>query len=165
VVKRRSLNKADCPVARSLDTIGDWWSLLIVRDAIDGVRRFSDFQWRLGVSKGILAARLRNLVTLGVLDTASASDGSAYQEYILTRKGRDLFAVVVALRQWGEHHCFAPGERHSVLIDNYTGQRVGSLELRSTTGRVLTASETTVEKVAKPISPPRKRAQRRRGQQ
>ena len=66
MVKRTSLSEADCPVARSLDIIGDWWSLLIVRDAIDGVRRFSEFQKGLGVSKGILAARLRDLVTHGI---------------------------------------------------------------------------------------------------
>jgi DNA-binding HxlR family transcriptional regulator len=165
VVKRTSLNKANCPVARSLDAIGDWWSLLIVRDAIDGMRRFNDFQKGLGVSKGILATRLRSLVALGVLETAPAADGSAYREYLLTKKGRDLFPVVVALRQWGEHHCFAPGEPHSVLIDNYTGQRVGTLELRSSTGRVLTALETSVERVTKPTSPRRSRARRRRDQQ
>src|SRR5215475_492106 len=116
MVKRTSLEDANCPVARSLDAIGDWWSLLIIRDAIDGVRRFSDFQKGLGVSKGILATRLRNLVALGILEMASASDGSAYQEYVLTRKGRDLFLVVVALRQWGEQHCFTRGEPHSVLV-------------------------------------------------
>jgi DNA-binding HxlR family transcriptional regulator len=162
VVKRRSLDKAECPVARSLDAIGDWWSLLIIRDAIDGVRRFGDFQRGLGVSKGILARRLRNLVALGVLERAPACDGSAYHEYVLTKKGGDLFPAVVALRQWGERHCFVPGEPHSVLIDNYTGHRVGSLELRSKTGRVLAASDTTVQKVIKPTVPARKRTQRRR---
>ena len=68
MVKRTSLSEADCPVARSLDIIGDWWSLLIVRDAVDGVRRFSEFQKGLGVSKGILASRLRDLVTHGILN-------------------------------------------------------------------------------------------------
>src|SRR6516164_9531680 len=143
MVKRTSLKKADCPVARSLDAIGDWWSLLIVRDAFDGVRRFGGFQKSLGVSKGILARRLRELVALDILATAPAADGSTYQEYLLTDKGRDLFPVVVGLRQWGEHHCFGPGEAHSVLIDTYAGRPVGPLELRSKTGRVLTASETT----------------------
>lgn len=160
MVKRKSFERADCPVARSLNAVGDWWSLLIVRDAIDGVRRFSDFQKGLAVSKGILATRLRNLVALGILETAPACDGSAYQDYVLTTKGRDLFLVMVALRQWGEQHCFTHGEPHSVLIDNYTGHRVGQLELRSTTGRILTASETTVRKVMKPASPSRRRARR-----
>lgn len=145
-MKRTSFEKSNCPVARSLDAVGDWWSLLIVRDAFDGVRRFSDFQKSLGVSKGILATRLRQLVTLGVLETAPASDGSAYEEYVLTKKGTDLFVVIVGLRQWGEKHCFRAGEPHSVLVENDTGHRVGRLELRSNTGGVLTASETTVKK-------------------
>jgi DNA-binding HxlR family transcriptional regulator len=147
VVKRVSLADADCPVARSLDAIGDWWSLLIVRDALDGVRRFSEFQKGLGVSKGILAARLRELVARGILETAPASDGSAYQEYRLASKGRDLFPIVVGLRQWGEAHCFRRGEPHSVLVDRATGQPIGPLEVRSAKGRILTAPETEVKKV------------------
>lgn len=147
MVKRTSFEGADCPVARSLDLIGDWWSLLIVRDAFDGVRRFGDFQKGLGVSKGILAARLRELVAHGVLVTMPASDGSAYQDYVLTEKGRDLFPVIVALRQWGEAHCFRAGEPRSTLVENETGQPVGRLELRSRKGRTLTPSETTVRKV------------------
>ena len=110
MVRRTSLNDADCPVARALDAIGDWWSLLIVRDAFDCVTRFNEFQKGLGVSKGILATRLQNLTALGILETAPAADGSAYQEYILTSKGRDLFPVVVGLRQWGEDYCFAADE-------------------------------------------------------
>ena len=149
-MKRLSLGKADCPVARALDAIGDWWSLLIVRDAFDGLRRFGEFQESLGVAKGILATRLRHLVDLGILATAPASDGSAYQEYVVTKKGRDLFLVIVSLRQWGEDHCFEPGEAHSTLLDNQGGQPVGRLALRSKTGKVLTSLETSVRKVADP---------------
>ena len=147
MVKRTSFEEADCPVARSLDLIGDWWSLLIVRDAFDGVRRFSDFQKGLGISKGILAARLRELVAHGVLAATTAADGGAYQDYVLTGKGRDLFPVIVALRQWGEDHCFLPGEPHSTLVENETGKRVRRLELRSRSGRPLTSVDTTVRKV------------------
>lgn len=147
MVRRVSLADAACPVARCLDAIGDWWSLLIVRDALDGVRRFSEFQRGLRVSKGILAARLRDLVALGILETAPASDGSAYQEYLLTDKGRDLFPVVVGLRQWGEAHCFARGEPHSVLVERTTGQPVSRLEIRSSTERALTVSDTEVRKL------------------
>ena len=86
MVKRTRLQEDVCPVARSLDVIGDWWSLLIVRDALSGVRRFSEFQRSLVVAMGMLAARLRDLVAEGVLETAPASDGSAYQEYVLTPK-------------------------------------------------------------------------------
>lgn len=161
MVRRTSLEDADCPVARCLDAIGDWWSLLIVRDAMDGIRRFSEFQKNLGVSKGILSARLRDLVALGILRTVPATDGSAYQEYVLTRKGQDLFPVLVGLRQWGEDYCFRPGEPHSVLIENETGQPVQRLDLRSRTGRSLMASDTTVRKVAGSV-PARKRPARLR---
>ncbi|OYU74580.1 MAG: transcriptional regulator, partial [Alphaproteobacteria bacterium PA3] len=77
--------------------MGDWWSLLIVRDALDGVRRFGEFQRSLGVAKNILSARLRALQAQGVLEQVPASDGSAFLEYQLTPKGRDLFEVVVSL--------------------------------------------------------------------
>ena len=87
----------DCPIARALDAIGDWWSLLIIRDALLGRRRFGEFQKSLGLAKNILTVRLRALVDRGILAMAPASDGSAYQEYVLTPKGRGLFPVLVAL--------------------------------------------------------------------
>lgn len=96
---------AICPVARFLDAIGDRWSLLIVRDAFDGSRRFGDFQRELGVARNILTDRLRRLVDAGVLELQPASDGSSYQEYVLTAAGEQLFPVVVAMRQWGEKTC------------------------------------------------------------
>ncbi|WP_426434301.1 winged helix-turn-helix transcriptional regulator [Bradyrhizobium genosp. P] len=146
-MKRTGFAKAECPVARALDAIGDWWSLLIVRDAFDGLRRFGDFQKNLGIAKGMLTARLRKLVEFDVLEVVPASDGSAYQEYALTKRGRDLFPVVVSLRQWGEAHLFARGEAHSVLLDQ-AGQPVGRLMLPSKAGRALTWSDTSVRKVA-----------------
>lgn len=147
VLKRTSLTQAECPVARSLDAIGDWWSLLIVRDAFDGISRFGEFRRSLGIAKGMLTARLRDLVDCGVLETAPASDGSAYQDYLLTEKGRALFPVVVALRQWGQDHLYAPGEQHSVLVDVATGSPVEKLELRSADGKALGWSDTRVRKV------------------
>src|SRR6185369_13899736 len=116
-MKRTSFAKDKCPVARSVEAVGDWWSLLIVRDAFDGSRRFGEFQRSLGVAKNILTARLRTLVAGGVLESVPASDGSAYREYVLTPKGKALFPVIVALRQWGEEYFFAPGEAHSRLVD------------------------------------------------
>lgn len=148
MAKRTRFKDADCPVARALEAVGERWSLLIVRDAFDGVRRFSEFQQSLGISRGILATRLRRLVALGILQPSPAS-GIAYQEYTLTEKGRALFPVVVGLRQWGEDHCFAPGELHSELVDARTGQTVGRLRVRSKAGRALTDADTTVKKVAR----------------
>jgi DNA-binding HxlR family transcriptional regulator len=82
--------------------VGDWWSLLIVRDAFAGRRRFGEFQRGLGIAKNILTDRLRRLAADGVLEQVPTSDGSAFMEYVLTEKGRGLFLVVVALGQWGE---------------------------------------------------------------
>ncbi|UMP04087.1 helix-turn-helix domain-containing protein [Amycolatopsis sp. EV170708-02-1] len=146
MVKRTTFDEASCPVARSVDTIGDWWSLLIVRDAFDGVRRFGEFQRSLGVAKNILSARLRALVGHGVLDVVPASDGSAYSEYVLTPKGRDLFPVIVALRQWGEAHFFAEGEPRSELVDRDGGLALRGLEVRASDGRVVGPEDTVVVK-------------------
>lgn len=146
-MRRTSLEDAECPVARSLDVIGDWWSLLIVRDAFDGVRRFGAFQKGLGIARGMLTARLQALLDAGVLELAPASDGTAYQEYVLTPKGQNLFPVIVALRQWGEDHLYRKGERRSALVDTTRGNPVPRLEVRSADGRRLAWTDTRVEKV------------------
>jgi DNA-binding HxlR family transcriptional regulator len=148
MVKRTSHREARCPVARPLDAIGDQWSLLIVRDAFDGLRRFGEFQKNLGLAKNILSARLRNLVDHGILDTIPASDGSAYQEYVLTEKGRGLFTLLVALRQWGEDFFFPPAEEHVLLVDRKRGMPVRRLEVRSQDSRVLGSEDTVVRRVA-----------------
>jgi DNA-binding HxlR family transcriptional regulator len=148
MVKRTSLADADCPVARSLDVIGDWWSLLIVRDAFDGLRRFGEFQKSLGLAKNILTTRLRSLVAHGILELAPASDGSAFQEYVLTAKGRDLFYVVAGLRQWGADHFFKPGEARTKLVDKAQGKPIQRLEVRAKDGRVLSPDETVVRKAS-----------------
>ncbi|MER6398937.1 winged helix-turn-helix transcriptional regulator [Kitasatospora sp. NPDC059973] len=148
MVARTRFDDSDCPVARSVDAIGDWWSLLIVRDAFDGSRRFGEFQRSLGVAKNILTTRLRALVAGGVLESVPASDGSAYREYVLTSKGRSLFPVIVALRQWGEQNFFAPGEPHSQLVDRSQGRPLRPLEVLSADGQRLEPDDTTVHKVS-----------------
>jgi DNA-binding HxlR family transcriptional regulator len=136
-MKRKCLESSDCPIARTLDVIGDWWSLLIVRDAFLGTRRFSEFHKCLGLAKNILCARLQKLVAHGILATAPAADGSAYQEYRLTEKGRSLYTVLIALRQWGENNLFNNGELDLELVDRESGRPVKPLELRSQDGRLL----------------------------
>ncbi|MDR0261237.1 MAG: helix-turn-helix transcriptional regulator [Comamonas sp.] len=136
-----------CPVARALEAIGDRWSLLIVRDAFDGVQRFGDLQRNLGMARNILSDRLRKLVDAGVLQTQPASDGSAYQEYALTAKGLGLFPVVVALRQWGEDQLFAPGEAHSSLVEKASGQPVARMQPKTADGQVLAPDAAMVRKL------------------
>lgn len=146
--RRKSSTDEPCPVARSAGVIGDRWSLLIVRDAFDGMRRFGDFQRSLGVARNILSDRLRKLVEAGVLETQAASDGSAYQEYVLTAQGESLFPLVVALRQWGEQHLFKRGERHSVLIDRRTGKPIPFMAPTAKDGTVLAPAVVEVRKVS-----------------
>ncbi|MEK9968336.1 MAG: helix-turn-helix domain-containing protein [Ferrovibrio sp.] len=143
-MRRTSLSDAECPIARSLDTVGDWWSLLIVRDAMFGRRRFNEFQKSLGMARNILSARLRDLVTAGILETTAAADGSPYKDYVLTRKGWDLFPVLVALRQWGEAHQFGGDPCPSELLDRANGDPVRKLELRAADGRLLDAADTMI---------------------
>lgn len=142
-----ALSSAPCPVARTVDLIGDRWSLLIVRDAFDGMRRFSDFQRSLGVARNILTDRLYRLVEAGILAREDAADGSAYQHYVLTPQGQSLFPVVVALRQWGEQHLFAAGEPHSQLIDRRTGKPLLPLRVQGKDGMAVSPEDTEVRKV------------------
>ncbi|MBO1907536.1 helix-turn-helix transcriptional regulator [Microvirga sp. 3-52] len=146
MVKRKSLQGDYCPSARSLDVIGDWWSLLIVRDAFDGMTRFGEFQKSLGIAKNILSDRLRTLTERGILKVVPSSGGGAHQEYRLTAMGRDLFPVMVALRQWGEQYLFEPGEKHSRLVERETGQAV-RLEVRTEDGRPVGPEESVILKV------------------
>src|ERR1700761_5102729 len=145
MVKRTSFAGDACPIARSLDAIGDWWSLLIIREALFGLVRFGEFQSKLGMAKNILSARLRSMVDHGILETAPASDGSAYQEYVLTAKGRGLFPILVALRQWSEEFDATPEEIGTVLVDRESGRPVRKLELHSRDGRLLSLGDTTLK--------------------
>jgi len=131
----------ECPVARTLEAIGDRWSLMIIRDAFDDIRRFSEFQKSLGVAKNILASRLKTLVQVGVFEVCPASDGSAYKEYVLTDKGREIFPLVVSMRQWGERFLFEAGETRSVLLDKASGEPLMPIEVCSASGQRLGPSD------------------------
>ena len=145
MVKRTSFAGDSCPIARSLEAIGDWWSLLIIREAFFGLRRFGEFQAKLGMAKNILSVRLRALVDHGILETAPASDGSAYSEYVLTPKGRGVFPILVALRQWSEEFDERPQEIATILVDRDKGHPVRKLELRAADGRLLSQGDTMLK--------------------
>ena len=147
MAKRKSMQDDACPVARALDLVGDRWSLLLVRDAFEGIRRFSDFQRNLGVARNILSDRLATLVAAGVLAVQPASDGTSYQEYVLTPRGERLFPLVVALRQWGEQQLFGPGEAHSQLLTAATGQPLAPMLPCDATGQVVQSHHTFVKKL------------------
>ncbi|MFI6801847.1 winged helix-turn-helix transcriptional regulator [Streptosporangium canum] len=135
-----------CPVARTVDLIGDRWSLLIIRDAMDGATSFTEFHQRLGIARNILTDRLRKLVEHGILDKSAAADGRRHT-YRLTEAGQDLFTAVVALRQWGERHAFAPDEPHSILVDDQ-GRELPELHPLGQDGTPLSAEASHVRKTA-----------------
>lgn len=136
-MQRKSFEADKCPVARTLEVIGEWWTILIIRDAFAGISRFRDFQQNLGIAKNILSARLRKLVDDGILEIVPASDGTEYHEYRLTPKGRSLYIVLVAIRQWGQNNLFTEGENPAQLVDRRSGAPVQDLKVRADTGRVL----------------------------
>ncbi|WP_233588315.1 helix-turn-helix domain-containing protein [Herminiimonas sp. KBW02] len=142
-----TLQAEPCPVARALDVIGDRWSLLIVRNAFDGMGRFGDFQKGLGIAKNILSDRLHKLQLQGILEAVPATDGSAYQDYVLTAKGEALFTLIVSLRQWGEEYLFDKNEPRSLLLEKQSGKAIPKMEARSANGRKLNASNTLVRKI------------------
>jgi DNA-binding HxlR family transcriptional regulator len=141
MARQQLLAESECPVARTLEAIGDRWVLMIIRDAFDDVRRFSEFQKRLGLAKNILTVKLKLLVELGIFDIQPASDGSAYKEYVLTERGRAVFPIVVSMRQWGERYLFNAGESYSVLLDNESSEPVETIAVRSRTGKGLTPAD------------------------
>jgi DNA-binding HxlR family transcriptional regulator len=155
-MRRTSLGDAICPIARALDEIGDWWTMLIVRDAFQGKRRFSEFQASLGLAKNILSARLKTLVGNGILQKQPAPDGSAHGEYHLTEKGRRLRLVLIAVRQWGEDNLFADGEPMMLALDSQH-RPIARLQLLNEEGKRLEPGEIVVSRGRKgnprPLAP------------
>lgn len=141
MARQQLLAQSECPVARTLEAIGDRWVLMIIRDAFDDVRRFSEFQKRLGLAKNILTVKLKRLVELGVFEIQPASDGTAYKEYVLTEMGRAVFPIVISMRQWGERYLFSKGESYSVLLDNDHAEPVETIAVRSRAGKVLSPAD------------------------
>jgi DNA-binding HxlR family transcriptional regulator len=103
-----SLADWNCSIARTLDVIGEWWTLLIIRDAFRGTRRFDDFQASLGLARSVLTARLAKLTGNGILERRAYSEHPPRYEYQLTAKGRSLFPVIVALVGWGDQWAATP---------------------------------------------------------
>ncbi|MFV2197842.1 winged helix-turn-helix transcriptional regulator [Nocardiopsis sp. LOL_012] len=101
-MRRASFADMNCSIAQALEVIGPWWTPLIIRDALMGVTRFDHFQSRLGIARNVLTQRLDHLVTHGVLEAVPYQDRPPRYDYRLTDKGRDLWTVLTALRQWGD---------------------------------------------------------------
>ncbi|MDY6797265.1 MAG: helix-turn-helix domain-containing protein [Pseudomonadota bacterium] len=141
---RKRFDDSRCSVARALDEVGDWWSLLIVLQAMYGTRRFVDFQRELGIARNILCDRLERLVSNKVLRKVDMGEHGSRFEYRLTDKGRDLFPVVIALRQWGDKWNPAPDGRALDLCDRASGRPVGTMQVQDADGLPLTIRDVFV---------------------
>ena len=121
---RHRFTRENCSVARALEILGDWWTLLVVREAFLGTRRFADFAEHLDISKNILTRRLAHLVEHGVLARVDAGVHGPRFEYVLTPMGKDLATVMTAVRQWGDRWIFGPGKEPMLVVDRRTGRPV-----------------------------------------
>lgn len=119
-MQNKSFKSMQCPVAQSLDRIGEWWSILILRDAMRGVSRFDDFQKSLGIGTATLARRLDSLVEAGLLEKRQYQERPSRFEYVLTACGEDFRPVLWSLISWGNRH-FAPDGPSLVIVDTETG--------------------------------------------
>ncbi|MDZ3991923.1 helix-turn-helix domain-containing protein [Pseudomonas sp. Teo4] len=138
-MKKASFQPMPCPVARALEQIGDGWSLLILRDAFYGLRRFDEFQHSLGIATNTLTRRLNDLVTAGLLERCPYQTNPPRFEYLLTDAGRDLRPVILTLMAWGAKH--AAGSEKVYLADEHTGLPVALTLMDANTGKPITVED------------------------
>jgi DNA-binding HxlR family transcriptional regulator len=127
----------DCSIARALDEVGEWWTLLIVRECTQGSRRFDEFQSGLGIARNILTARLERLIELEIIERFPIAERANTFGYRLTAKGTDLYPVLVALMQWGDKWLRPNGKPPIELVESATGFPVGAVEVRAANGKAL----------------------------
>lgn len=132
-MQRKTFRDMQCPIARSLERVGEWWSILILREAGYGTTRFDDFQRRLDIAPNMLTRRLNALVEEGLLVRRQYCDRPPRFEYLLTDAGRDFRPVLWTLLAWGNRH-FAPEGISAQLIDRETGQVVEPVVIDAVTG-------------------------------
>ena len=136
-MQRKSFGSMTCPIARSLERVGEWWSILILRDAFRGLTRFDQFQKSLDIAPNMLTRRLNALVEAGLLERRAYSEHPPRYEYVLTERGRDFRPVLWALLAWGNRH-FAPEGPSVVVVDTETGEQAEPVLVDRRTGKVMT---------------------------
>jgi len=136
-MQRKSFCGMNCSIARALEEIGEWWSLLIVRECTQGATRFDDFVRELGITRNILAARLQRLTELGIIERFPLEQRANTDGYRLTKKGEDLYPVVVALMQWGDRWLAPDGKPPTALVEDATGAAIEPLAVHAPGGRAL----------------------------
>jgi DNA-binding HxlR family transcriptional regulator len=161
-MKRKTFGRMNCSIARALELVGEWWTMLILREAFLGTRRFQDFQRNLGIARNILSARLKKLVTRGILERAAAEGGGRRLEYRLTEKGRAFFPVLIALMQWGDRFAACAGGPPIKVVDRASGSPIADIRVLSQDGRPLGGGEVRI--VPGPGAAPLTRARFKRAQ-
>jgi len=136
-MSRKRFADMNCGVAQALEQVGDWWTLLIIRDAFLGTTRFADFEQQLGIAKNILSDRLQRLVGHGILVRQPDDESGRRHAYRLTEKGRDLWLVLTALRLWSDKWVFGPGHEPILVRDRETGAVVSGLRAVDAQGNPL----------------------------
>ncbi len=136
-MQRKSFSGMGCPIARSLEHVGEWWSMLILRDAGSGITRFDDFQKSLGIAPNMLTRRLAGLVEAGMLERRLYSERPARYEYVLTPRGADFRPVLWAILAFGNRHYAPEGER-VMLVDVETGLRAEPVLVDRVSGKEMT---------------------------
>jgi len=135
-MQRKSLGGMQCPVARSLERVGEWWSILILRDCCHGLKRFDEFEKSLGIAPNMLTRRLTGLVEAGLLERRQYSERPPRFEYVLTDRGQDFKPVLATLMAWGNKH-FAPEGASVVIVNRETGELADPVLVDRITGRPL----------------------------
>ena len=132
-MQRTSFGDMPCPIARSLEHVGEWWSILILREAFNGRTRFDEFRDALGVAPNMLTRRLKALVAAGLLERRRYCERPPRDEYILTARGRDFRPVMLSLMNWGNRH-FAPEGPHVQIVNAETGEPADPVLVDRATG-------------------------------
>jgi DNA-binding HxlR family transcriptional regulator len=135
-MQHKSFDTMQCPIARSLERVGEWWSILILRDCVHGLTRFDEFEKSLGISPNILTRRLTGLVEAGLLERRQYSERPPRFEYVLTELGQDFQPVLAALLAWGNKH-FAPEGASVVIVNRETGEIADPVMVDRISGRPL----------------------------
>jgi DNA-binding HxlR family transcriptional regulator len=148
-MQRTDFGSMPCPIARSLERVGEWWSILILRDAFQGLTQFDQFQKSLGIAPNILTRRLNALVENGLLERRLYSERPPRHEYVLTERGRDFRPVLWALLAWGNKHFFPEGP-NVVVVDAATGNPADPVLVDRSTGKVMTATTFRSVKTQRP---------------
>lgn len=142
-MKKTSFANTPCPIARSLDRVGEWWSILILRDAFHGLSKFDEFQQSLGLSPTLLTRRLKFLVKSGILFKQRYQTRPVRYEYLLTERGKDFFPVLVTLFHWGNTH-LVEGNIAAQLVDRRSGQPIQPQLIDALTQRPVTLQHITL---------------------